>query len=137
MGTSLFSLVRVRRFTVIVRSFSLWGSSAWTRNNTRNQEGGSPEFEKSPNASSKVRLQLRRVVRTPCHPKPDNRSDGILLSNVPPVNEIMLWAVGYSRQLGAGCGLSRPALFNTEPPPGCRLDGSFLQDGSGRMGPPI
>jgi hypothetical protein len=30
----------------------------------------------------------------PCHPKPDSRSDGILLSNVPPVNEIMLWTGG-------------------------------------------
>jgi len=63
---------------------------------------GSPEFEKSRGASWKVRLQLRRVVRTACHPKPDSRSDGILLSNVPPVNEIMLWAVGYSRQDGRG-----------------------------------
>jgi len=35
---------------------SLWGSSAWDSKKTRNQEGGSPEFEKSPNASSKVRL---------------------------------------------------------------------------------
>jgi hypothetical protein len=38
MGTSLFSLVRVQRFTVMARSFSFGGSSAWTRN--KNLESG-------------------------------------------------------------------------------------------------
>jgi len=103
MGTSLFSLVRVRRFTVIARSFSF---SFWevlpgleTRLGIRK---GSPESDTSPGASWKVRLQLRRVVRTPCHPKPDNRSHEILHSNGSPVNEIMLWSVGYSRQRRRG-----------------------------------
>src|SRR6202521_4449157 len=48
---------------------------------------GSPVIDKSPGASRKVRLQLRLVVRTPCHPRPGSRSEGILLSNGPPVNE--------------------------------------------------
>jgi len=32
-------------------------------------------------------------------------------------------------KVGAGCGLSRSALFNMEPRPGCRFDGSFLLGG--------
>jgi len=49
---------------------------------------GSPVTDKSPGASRKVRLHLRLVVRTPCHPKPANRSDGIVLSKRLPVNGI-------------------------------------------------
>jgi len=94
IGTSLFSfvrvsLVRVRRFTVMARSlFALLGKFCLGLETKLGIGKGSPEIDKSPGASRKVRLHLRLVVRTPCHPRPGNRSDGIVLSNEPPVNGI-------------------------------------------------
>jgi len=99
---SLFS-GQVRRFTVIVRS--LFGEVLpGTRTNSESG-GGVLNLRKVLTQAQKYDLQLRRVGPNALSSKPDNRSDGILLSNVPPVNEIMLWTVGYSRQLGgAGAG---------------------------------
>ena len=42
----------------------------------------------------KITIAVRPVVRTPCHPRPGNRSERILPLNGPTVNEIMLWIPG-------------------------------------------
>ena len=69
--------------------FLSWGSFAWTRNE-RGIRRGVLKLTEVLARAEKYDCNRSEWVRTPCHPRPCNRSHEILHSNGSPVNEIVV-----------------------------------------------